>query len=122
MTTTTQLATTIPPGQIRDAGEDVFAFYFANFSHGPEISAVMEQRRQIGLAHYGQPLMTDDGRHTLTEIVGEEADALIYLTKLLMQHRNNVDAFIDINLLIMDVSYLLHRTIQLGKRLGEVTP
>lgn len=120
MTTITELAESIPPEQIRQAGKDVFAYFFATFNPNADITAIMRGRQQLGLATYGQPLLTDDGRHTLTEIIGEQADTMIYLTKLLMQNRGKEKAEKKIRALITDTYLLMLRTIALARELGEV--
>lgn len=84
----TGLAVTIPPDQIRHAGEPVFPELrkILEYHTRGELLKLVDQREAYGIAKYGQTLMSDDGRDTPTEIVNELLDALVYLTKLSMQH------------------------------------
>ena len=86
MTTIADLATTIPPTQIRNGGEPVFPV-LRNYACGSSrLLSLINAREMYGIAKYGQTLLTDDGRDTPTEVVNEALDLLAYLTKLTMQH------------------------------------
>lgn len=84
----TNLAVTIPPDQIRNAGEPVFDELRKQL--GPYSRAyllpLIDEREAYGIAKYGQTLMSDDGRDTPTEVVNELLDALVYITKWSMQN------------------------------------
>lgn len=86
----TNLAKTIPPTQIRNAGEPVYPELRRRL--GPysrdRIEALIDAREAYGIAKYGQTLMTDDSRDTPTEVVNELLDALAYATKWIMQEPN----------------------------------
>lgn len=84
---TTDLATTIPPTVIRNAGEPVFPELRnrLEFYAKEVLEPLVNQREAYGVAKYGQTLMSDDGRDTPTEIVNEIMDMLAYLTKWSMQ-------------------------------------
>jgi len=88
MTTITDLATTtIPPDQIRSAGEPVFPQLRGRLFgyHEAMLLDLVNAREAYGVAKYGQTLMSDDGRDTPTEIINEMIDMLAYMTKLQMQ-------------------------------------
>jgi len=84
------IAITIPPNVIRNAGEPVFPELRRRL--GPysreRIEALIDAREAYGIAKYGQTLMTDDSRDTPTEVVNELLDALAYVTKWTMQQPN----------------------------------
>lgn len=83
----TTRATTIPPDQIRNAGEPVFPVLRQRIRGSVRLNKLVDEREQYGLAKYGQTLMTDDSRDTHTEILGEAGDLLAYATKLAMQRQ-----------------------------------
>jgi len=89
MTTPTDLATTIPPTQIRNAGEPVFPVLRTYAAGSSRLLSLINARERYGIAKYGQTLLTDDGRDTPTEVANEALDLLAYLTKLTMQHPSN---------------------------------
>lgn len=84
--TNTNLAVTIPPTQIRNAGEPVFPVLRTYAAGSSRLLSLIDAREVYGIAKYGQTLLTDDGRDTPTEVVNEAIDLLAYLTKLTMQH------------------------------------
>lgn len=84
---TTVVATTIPPDQIRNAGEPVFSELRKRIRGSVRLNRLIDEREAVGLAKYHQPLMTDDSRDTHTEILGEVGDLLAYVTKLAMQRQ-----------------------------------
>lgn len=81
----TTIAITIPPKQIRNAGEPVFPELRKRIRGNVRLNKLIDEREAVGLAKYRQPLMTDDSRDTPTEILGEAGDLLAYATKLAMQ-------------------------------------
>lgn len=89
MTTITDLATTIPSTQIRNAGEPVFPELRRILRPTPQIAALIDAREAYGIVKYGQTLMTDDGRDTPTEVANELLDTLAYLAKWKLQHRDS---------------------------------
>lgn len=46
-------------------------------------------RAELGLARYGEPLRTDDGRHAAADLVQELLDALVYAHRLKMMGWGN---------------------------------
>lgn len=80
-------AITIPPDQIRNAGEPVFPVLRERIRNSVRLNALIDAREQYGIAKYGQTLMTDDSRDTHTEILGEAGDLLAYVMKLAMQRQ-----------------------------------
>lgn len=120
MTDQRHLATTIPPTQIRNAGEPVFPVMRHILRLGPELAALIDAREQYGIAKYGQTLMSDDSRDTPTEVVNELLDALAYLTKWRMQHeKSHVFVRMTIDDAIRDTANVLHSVIAL---VSEVQP
>ena len=114
--TNTNLAVTIPPTQIRNAGNPVFPELRRILRPGPELAALIDDREQYGIAKYGQTLLTDDSRDPPTEIVNELLDALAYLTKWQMQHENSHGTIDDA---IHDTADILRNVIALAH---EVQP
>lgn len=84
----TDLAVTIPPDQIQNAGKPVFPELRnrLEFYYRERLLDLVNDREAYGIAKYGQTLMTDDSRDTPTEIVNEMLDMLAYLTKWSMQN------------------------------------
>jgi hypothetical protein len=83
----TSLATTIPATQIRNAGEPVFPRLreWLRSVGADDLIPLIDAREAYGIAKYGQTLMTDDDRHTGTEIAGEATDELAYGMKAWMK-------------------------------------
>lgn len=88
MTNVTNLATTIPATQIRNAGEPVFPALRAWLREigADDLLPLIDAREAYGVAKYGQTLMTDDSRSTDTEIANETVDQLAYGQKAKMQY------------------------------------
>lgn len=82
------LATTIPAGQIRNAGEPVFPALRAWLRDigADDLIPLIDAREAYGVSKYGQTLMTDDSRDTCTEVANEAADKLAYGQKARMQY------------------------------------
>lgn len=104
----TNLAKTIPPTQIRNAGEPVFPELRRRLGlySRDRIEALIDAREAYGIAKYGQTLMTDDSRDTPTEVVNELLDALAYVTKWIMQEPNArqlEDYHRDLRMLLADM-------------------
>lgn len=111
--TNTNLATTIPPNVIRNAGEPVFPVLRHILRPGPELAALIDAREAYGIAKYGQALLTDDSRDTPTEIVNELLDALAYLTKWRMQHEvDHVFVRMTIDDVIRDTADILRNVLR----------
>ena len=51
----------------------------------PTTRQLLQQRRKIGIAEYGTPLMTYNGRDALQDATEELADALIYLLQAMLE-------------------------------------
>ena len=51
----------------------------------PLVQADLQARIEMGIAHYGQPLMAHDGRDTLVDAYQEALDLALYLRKLLLE-------------------------------------
>lgn len=79
-------AITIPASHIRNAGEPVFPYLYERFAHNARITALLKAREEYGIGKYGQTLLTDDDRDTVTEIINEMLDLLAYTQKLYLQH------------------------------------
>jgi len=105
----TNLAVSIPPEQIKNAGDPVFPELRAGL-HGENaiLLPLVNRREAYGIAKYGQTLMTDDGRDTPTEVVNELLDMLVYLTKWYMQ-----DPDASIMQLMIDARALAVKTVNL---------
>ena len=83
----TNLAQTIPADHItRGVGEPVFPALRQWLTNRPAVLALIDEREAYGVAKYGQTLMTGDDRDTPTEIANEQADALAYIQKYIMQY------------------------------------
>lgn len=52
-----------------------------------ELASLVTDRYWQGMERYGQPLMTDDGRDTESDLAQELMDALYYTQKGIMQGR-----------------------------------
>lgn len=85
MTIDTNLAHSIPVGQIVDAGEEVFPILRNHLGRNKRLLALVDERDRWGQAKHGQPLKTGDERDTNTEIANEMIDMLAYITKKVMQ-------------------------------------
>lgn len=119
------LATTIPPDVIRNAGEPVFPELRLRLglSSRVRLDALIDAREAYGVAKYGQTLLTDDSRDTPTEIANELLDALAYLTKWYMQHRDShVFVRMTIDEAIRDTASILRNVIALAHEMEEVKP
>lgn len=55
--------------------------YLVDLLSDPDLRVMFEGRREHGIAKYGQPLMTFDGRTTDQEIANELLDAAAYSAK-----------------------------------------
>lgn len=53
-----------------------------------ELIELVEQRYYQGLVKYGQPLMSDDGRDTLSDAIQESIDLLYYIEKGILQGKD----------------------------------
>lgn len=94
-----------PKNEGRDVGKALLAYLFneleatgpfsRHMSQRPETAKwvaaydLIKQRYEFGLAKYGQPLMTEDGRNTTEDLKQELGDALMYRAKQLLQ--GNID-------------------------------
>lgn len=88
MSTSTQPSTPQPPPQ--RAGTAVpEAFRAWASSHGfKEAVTLSEQRDAFGQTKYGQPLMTQDGRCSVTDAMDEIGDLMHYVYKAKMNGEN----------------------------------
>lgn len=87
-------------------GVDVWleAIEYAEFSLvGLSLINVMRKRREFGIAKYGQPLMSDDGRNTLKDMLDEALDGYAYATKKCLQ---NIDCMLSRRLRKLALEYL----------------
>jgi hypothetical protein len=53
-----------------------------------ELIKLVEQRYYFGIEKHGQPLMTDDGRDTVSDAVQEAIDVLYYIEKGILQGKD----------------------------------
>jgi hypothetical protein len=58
-----------------------------DYADTPEVRAAMEARHAFGVAKYGQPLVTFDGRDTKTDLLQELLDVMVYERKLQLEQR-----------------------------------
>lgn len=79
-------AITIPASHIQNAGTPVFPHLYNRYRGNTRMSALIKAREEYGVNKYGQTLLTDDGRDTVTEIINEMLDLLAYTQKLYLQH------------------------------------
>ena len=56
------------------------------------VSVMLRERYAMGLAKYGQPLMSDDGRDSVVDAVQELLDALCYVAAVHMKRQAGGDA------------------------------
>lgn len=54
----------------------------------PELRQLLEERQELGIKTYGEPLTTHSGHDMLQESLEECADAVLYLTALHAEGRN----------------------------------
>lgn len=78
-------AITIPASHIRNAGTPVFPHLYDRFRGNTRMTALLKAREEYGISKYGQTLLTDDDRDTVTEIINELLDTLAYTQKLYLQ-------------------------------------
>ena len=53
--------------------------------------AEIEQRKQLGIQRYGQPLMTGNGRDAVRDAWEEAIDLAAYLTQVMMEREERVE-------------------------------
>jgi hypothetical protein len=58
-------------------------------THLNELIVLVEERNAFGVAKYGQPLMTEDGRNGLEDARQELGDLLQYVCKMSLCAKNN---------------------------------
>lgn len=80
----------------------------------PEINQAIMARKELGSARYGQALQTKDGRNTMSDLVQELLDALIYAHKGFMETTGNE------RYTYIDIRYNLARTLSIIARLVPV--
>lgn len=117
MTTNTDLAVTIPPDVIRNAGEPVFPELRRRLHPSPKLAALIDAREAYGITKYGQTLLTDDSRDTATEIANELLDTMAYAMKWLMQHRSHPSTYVrhSIENVLIDAHQLLSDVVDLDE-------
>jgi len=67
-------------------GELVLPHVLAALGNDEDMKALAVRRAEFGIAKYGQPLMTDDGRSTDIEIEQEIIDNMMYAMKGYLQN------------------------------------
>jgi hypothetical protein len=58
---------------------DVWAEILASGLLSPELAALAEERRRVGIERYGVPLQRDNGRDHLADALAEALDLIVYL-------------------------------------------
>ena len=61
------------------------------------LASLLQQRYEMGLAKYGQPLMSDDGRDSARDAAEELLDALCYATAMHLKDPTSRENACDMN-------------------------
>lgn len=66
-----------------------FARYHGYTDGEDGLQQLMFDRREFGIAKYGQPLMSEDGRNTFKDMLDEALDGYAYAMKYFMQRNTH---------------------------------